>query len=78
MSVVCRVESTAYTGWVLRNSIRALSTILAVLGLMVNFDVIQRNTEVDKLAGTAGWWSLSFDDLVRFLNILSIMTAIHY
>ena len=45
---------------------------------MVNFDVIQRNTEVDKLAGTAGWWSLSFDDLVRFLNILSIMTAIHY
>jgi len=65
-----RVESTAYTGWVLRNSIRALSTILAVLGLMVNFDVIQRNTEVDKLAGTAGWWSLSFDDLDGQLPLL--------
>jgi len=57
-----RVKNTAFMSCMLRNSIRTLATVLLVMGLVVNFDLIQTGADVDALAGRAGWWALAGED----------------
>lgn len=52
-----RVYNTAVMSCMLRNSIRSLATLLLIMGLMVNLDVIQDDVKIDALVGRAGWWS---------------------
>lgn len=52
-----RVHNTAAMSCMLRNSIRSLATLLLVMGLLVNLDVIQDNVTIDALVGRAGWHS---------------------
>lgn len=62
-----RVKNTAIMGCMLRNSIRTLATVLLVMGLIVNFDLIYGDSPPDDLAGRAGWWALSGEDWVSFI-----------
>ncbi|KAL9179898.1 hypothetical protein ACHAXT_007868 [Thalassiosira profunda] len=57
-----RVKNTAFMSCMLRNCIRALATVLLVMGLIVNLDLLQSGTPVDELAGRAGWWALGGED----------------
>jgi hypothetical protein len=57
-----RIDSTAVMSCMLRNSIRSLATVLLIMGLLVNFDLIHSDAPVDELAGRAGWWSLFEED----------------
>jgi len=54
----------------LRNSIRTLAAVLLVMGLVVNFDMIQSGDNVDDLAGRAGWWALAGEDWDGQLHLL--------
>lgn len=57
-----RVNNTLFMSCLLRNSIRTLATVLLIMGLIVNFDLIQSGGPVDELAGRAGWWALAGED----------------
>jgi hypothetical protein len=52
-----RVHNTAVMSCMLRNSIRTLATLLLIMGLIVNLDLIQDNVTIDALVGRAGWHS---------------------
>lgn len=74
-----RVANTAIMSCMLRNSIQSLALVLLVMGLMVNFDVINGDVPVDELAGRSGWWPLfqegNWDGKVHLLLSL-IPTAV--
>lgn len=52
------MKNLAFMSCMLRNSIRTLATVLLVMNLIVNFDLIQSGAPVDDLAGRAGWWAV--------------------
>lgn len=61
-----RLNNTAFMSFMLRNSIRTLAVVLLIMGLIVNFDLVQSGDKfVDELAGRAGWWALQGKDRVR-------------
>lgn len=77
-----RLNNTQAMSCMLRNSIRSLATVLLVMGLMVNFDFIQSDVQVDELAGRAGWWTLFTEEgtfqqkLHLFLSLLPIAVLV--
>jgi len=52
-----RLHNTAAISCMMRNSIRSLATVLLIVGLIVNLDVIQDDSTIDALVGRAGWHS---------------------
>ena len=55
------IITTPMKSFVLRNFIRILAVLLLVMGIMGNFDMLGDISEVNELAGRAGWWALVQD-----------------
>eukprot|EP00565_Helicotheca_tamesis_P006616 CAMPEP_0185736640 /NCGR_PEP_ID=MMETSP1171-20130828/28412_1 /TAXON_ID=374046 /ORGANISM="Helicotheca tamensis, Strain CCMP826" /LENGTH=394 /DNA_ID=CAMNT_0028407323 /DNA_START=178 /DNA_END=1358 /DNA_ORIENTATION=+ len=68
--------TTSMKSFVLRNFIRAVSIVLLVMGIIVNFDLIDDVVKVDQLAGRAGWWPLFENDGILWDDKLHLFLSL--